>query len=116
MRPALSRPRPPCSLASCAAQKKEPPPKPFVVYQVGGAARAAITGEHRTCASRRPDGGLRGCNRLAGAFVQDTVGSRFIAIGRTIAAQGCEQALAGRGEPIAGSAPGSLELTILTDR
>jgi len=70
-------------LAACAAQKKEPPPKPFVGTKWVVQLDIPIGGEQPHL--RFGDGlmeGFGGCNRLAARYVQDTVGSRFIAIGR----------------------------------
>ena len=70
-------------LAGCAAQKKEPPPKPFVGTKWVVQLEIPIAGEQPHL--RFGDGlmeGFGGCNRLAARYVQDTVGSRFIAIGR----------------------------------
>jgi len=70
-------------LAACAAPKKEPPPKPFVGTKWVVELDIPIGGEQPHV--RFGDGlmeGFGGCNRLAARYVQDTVGSRFIAIGR----------------------------------
>jgi heat shock protein HslJ len=69
--------------AGCAAQKKEPPPKPFVGTKWVVQLELPIAGEQPHM--RFGDGlmeGFGGCNRLAARYVQDSVGSRFIAIGR----------------------------------
>ena len=79
-------------LAACAAQKKEPPPKPFVGTKWVVQLEIPIGGEQPHL--RFGDGlmeGFGGCNRLAARYVQDTVGSRFIAIGRIDrGTRGCE--------------------------
>ena len=70
-------------LAACAAQKKEPPPKPFVGTKWVAQLELPIQGEQPSF--RFGDGrmeGWGGCNRVGARYVQDTVGSRFIAIGR----------------------------------
>lgn len=69
--------------AGCAAQKKEPPPKPFVGTKWVVQLELPLPGEQPHV--RFGDGlmeGFGGCNRLAARYVQDSVGSRFIAIGR----------------------------------
>jgi heat shock protein HslJ len=80
-------------LAGCAAQKKEPPPKPFVGTKWVVQLEVPLT-------STQPwfqfgDGlmeGFGGCNRITARYVQDTVGSRFIAIGRLDrGTKACEQ-------------------------
>jgi heat shock protein HslJ len=68
---------------ACAMQKKEPPPKPFVGTKWVVVLELPIAGEQPWL--RFGDGrmeGFGGCNRVAARYVQDTVGSRFIAIGR----------------------------------
>ena len=82
-------------LAGCASiQKKEPPPKPFV------GTKWVVQLEMPLQAGQQPwfqfgDGlmeGFGGCNRIAARYVQDTVGSRFIAIGRLDrGTRACEQ-------------------------
>ena len=81
-------------LAGCAAQKKEPPPKPFV------GTKWVVQLELPLQTGQQPwfqfgDGlmeGFGGCNRITARYVQDTVGSRFIAIGRLErGTRGCEQ-------------------------
>ena len=71
-------------LASCAMQqKREPPPKPFVGTKWVVVLELPIPGEQPWF--RFGDGrmeGYGGCNRIIARYVQDTVGSRFIAIGR----------------------------------
>ena len=70
-------------VAACALNKKEPPPKPFIGTKWVVQLELPIQGEQPWF--RFGDGrmeGFGGCNRLAARFVQDTVGSRFIAIGR----------------------------------
>lgn len=70
-------------LAACAAQKKEPPPKPFVGTKWVAELELPIQGEqpHFRFGDGRMEG-WAGCNRVGARYVQDTVGSRFIAIGR----------------------------------
>ena len=68
---------------ACAMQKKEPPPKPFVGTKWVVQLELPVQGEQPWV--RFGDGrmeGFGGCNRIAARFVQDTVGSRFVAIGR----------------------------------
>jgi heat shock protein HslJ len=81
-------------LSGCAAQKKEPPPKPFV------GTKWVVQLELPLQTGQQPwfqfgDGlmeGFGGCNRITARYVQDTVGSRFIAIGRLErGTRGCEQ-------------------------
>ena len=80
-------------LAGCAAKKKEPPPKPFIGTKWVVQLELPVTGEQPWV--RFGDGrmeGYGGCNRIAARFVQDTVGSRFIAIGRIDrGTRACEQ-------------------------
>jgi len=70
--------------AGCGSlQKKEPPPKPFVGTKWVVQLELPLQGEQPWF--RFGDGrmeGFGGCNRVSARFVQDTVGSRFIAIGR----------------------------------
>ena len=79
--------------AACAMQKKEPPPKPFIGTKWVVQLELPIEGDQPWV--RFGDGrmeGFGGCNRVAARFVQDTVGSRFIAIGRIDrGTRGCEQ-------------------------
>jgi len=73
-----------CLLAGCAAQKKEPPPKPFIGTKwVAELELPIASGEqpHVRFGDGRMEG-FGGCNRIGARFVQDTVGSRFVAIGR----------------------------------
>jgi heat shock protein HslJ len=63
--------------------KKEPPPKPFVGTKWVAQLELPIPGEQPWF--RFGDGrmeGFGGCNKIIARYVQDTVGSRFIAIGR----------------------------------
>jgi len=71
------------ALSACAAQKKEPPPKPFVGTKWVVQLELPIQGEqpHFRFGDGRMEG-FGGCNRVGARYVQDTVGSRFIAIGR----------------------------------
>ena len=70
-------------LAACAPKKPEPPPKPFIGTKWVVQLELPVKGEQPWM--RFGDGrmeGFGGCNRVAARFVQDTVGSRFVAIGR----------------------------------
>lgn len=71
------------ALCACAAPKREPPPKPFVGTKWQVQLELPIEGEqpHFRFGDGRMEG-FGGCNRIAARYVQDTVGSRFIAIGR----------------------------------
>ena len=76
------------ALAGCGSiqklQQKEPPPKPFI------ATKWIVQLDIPLQSGPQPwvqfgDGlmdGFGGCNRIAAKFVQDTVGSKFIALGR----------------------------------
>ena len=71
------------ALAGCNMMKKEPPPRPFIAtkWQV----QLDLPLEVEQPWIRFGDGrmeGFGGCNRIDARFVQDTVGSRAIAIGR----------------------------------
>ena len=82
-------------LFACAGSKeKEPPPKPFVGTRWQVVLELPVAGEQPSF--RFGDGrmeGFGGCNRVTARFVQDTVGSRFIAIGRIESGRrGCDQA------------------------
>ena len=71
-------------LVGCAPKKPEPPPKPFIGTKWVVQLELPIPGDQQPWV-RFGDGrmeGFGGCNRIAARFVQDTVGSRFIAIGR----------------------------------
>ena len=71
------------ALAGCAAQKKEPPPKPFTGTRWQVVLELPLAGEQPSM--RFGDGrveGFGGCSRFAARYVQDTVGARAIAIGR----------------------------------
>lgn len=71
-------------LAGCAPKKPEPPPKPFIGTKWVVQLELPVSGDQQPWV-RFGDGrmeGFGGCNRIAARFVQDTVGSRFIAIGR----------------------------------
>ena len=72
-----------CLLAGCAATKKEPPPRPFIGTKWQVVLELPPPGEQPYV--RFGDGrmdGFGGCNRVEARFIQDTVGSRAIAIGR----------------------------------
>lgn len=71
------------ALCACSAPKREPPPKPFLGTKWQVQLELPIEGEQPHL--RFGDGlmeGFGGCNRLVARYVQDTVGSRFIALGR----------------------------------
>jgi heat shock protein HslJ len=71
------------ALVGCAAQKKEPPPKPFAGTRWQVVLEVPLAGEQPSM--RFGDGrveGFGGCSRFAARYVQDTVGARAIAIGR----------------------------------
>ena len=74
-------------------QKKEPPPKPFIGTKWNIQLEIPLAGTQPWV--QFGDGlmeGFGGCNRIAARFVQDTVGSRFIAIGRIDrGTKACEQ-------------------------
>ena len=70
-------------LAACGAMKKEPPPRPFIGTKWQVQLELPLESEQPWI--RFGDGrmeGFGGCNRLNARFIQDTVGSRAIAIGR----------------------------------
>jgi heat shock protein HslJ len=79
-------------LAACVDTRKEPPPKPFVGTRWVVKLELPVKGEQPNV--RFGDGrmeGFGGCNRITARYVQDTVGSRFIAIGRIESGRrGCE--------------------------
>ena len=81
-------------LAGCAATRSEPPPKPFVGTRWVVLLELPTKGEQPNV--RFGDGrmeGFGGCNRINARYVQDTVGSRFIAIGRIESGhRGCDPA------------------------
>jgi heat shock protein HslJ len=70
--------------AGCGTMnKKEPPPKPFAGTKWVVQLELPMAGEQPWF--RFGDGrmeGYGGCNKILARYVQDTVGSRFIAIGR----------------------------------
>ena len=69
--------------AGCAATNKEPPPKPFVGTYWQVVLELPPPGEQPWV--RFGDGrmeGFGGCNRIAALYVQDSVGSKAIAIRR----------------------------------
>lgn len=70
-------------LAACGMQKKEPPPKPFVGTRWEVILELPPPGEqpHLRFGDGRMEG-FGGCNRVTARYVQDSVGSRFIALGR----------------------------------
>ena len=80
--------------AGCAAQKKEPPPKPFLGTKWVVQLDVPLPGGTQPW-FQFGDGlmeGFGGCNRIAARYVQDSVGSRFIAIGRLDrGTKACEQ-------------------------
>jgi heat shock protein HslJ len=70
-------------VASCATTNKDPPPKPFVGTYWMVVLELPPPGEQPWI--RFGDGrmeGFGGCNRIAARYVQDSVGSKAIAIGR----------------------------------
>lgn len=70
-------------LAACAATRKEPPPRPFIATKWQVQLELPVPGEQPWV--RFGDGrmeGFGGCNRIESRFVQDTVGSRFVTLGR----------------------------------
>jgi heat shock protein HslJ len=80
--------------AACGTlQKKEPPPKPFVGTKWVVQLELPVQGPQPWL--QFGDGlmeGFGGCNRIAAKYVQDTVGTRFIAIGRIDrGTKACEQ-------------------------
>ncbi|HEX5130212.1 MAG TPA: META domain-containing protein [Usitatibacter sp.] len=82
-------------LAACGSmRRKEPPPKPFVGTKWVMQLEVPIQGGPQPWV-QFGDGlmdGYGGCNRIAAKYVQDTVGSRFIAIGRIDrGTKACEQ-------------------------
>lgn len=70
--------------AGCGSlQKKEPPPKPFIGTKWTVLLELPLQGTQPWV--QFGDGlmeGFGGCNRIGARYVQDTVGTRFIAIGR----------------------------------
>jgi len=71
------------ALAACAATNKEPPPKPFIGTYWQVVLELPPAGEQPWV--RFGDGhmeGFGGCNRIAALYVQDSVGSKAIAIRR----------------------------------
>lgn len=74
-------------------QKKEPPPKPFIGTRWIVQLEIPLQGTQPWV--QFGDGlmeGFGGCNRIAAKYVQDTVGTRFIAIGRIDrGTRACEQ-------------------------
>ena len=70
-------------LVGCSAMKKDPPPRPFIATKWQVQLELPLETEQPWV--RFGDGrmeGFGGCNRINARFVQDTVGSRAIAIGR----------------------------------
>ena len=81
--------------AACGTlQKKEPPPKPFVGTKWVVQLEVPIQGGPQPWV-QFGDGlmdGFGGCNRIAARYQQDSVGTRFIAIGRIDrGTKACEQ-------------------------
>jgi heat shock protein HslJ len=70
--------------AGCGSlQKKEPPPKPFIGTKWSVLLDVPLQGTQPWV--QFGDGlmdGFGGCNRIGARYVQDTVGTRFIALGR----------------------------------
>jgi heat shock protein HslJ len=80
--------------ASCGSlQKKEPPPKSFIGTKWSVLLDVPLQGTQPWV--QFGDGlmeGFGGCNRIAARYVQDTVGTRFIALGRIDrGTKACEQ-------------------------
>ncbi len=72
-----------CGLAACAAPAREPLPKPFIGTYWQAVLELPPPGEQPWV--RFGDGrleGFGGCNRIAALFVQDSVGSKAVAIRR----------------------------------
>ena len=69
--------------AACATPQKDPPPKPLVGTRWQVVLEAPPSGEqpHFRFGDGRVDG-FAGCNDVTARYLQDTVGSRFIAIRR----------------------------------
>jgi len=70
--------------AACASNaNREPPPKPFVGTRWQVILELPLPGEQPNMrfGDNRVEG-FGGCNQFSARFVQDTVGSRFLAIGR----------------------------------
>lgn len=81
-------------LAGCGSlQKREPPPKPFTGTKWTVQLELPVQGPQPWL--QFGDGlmeGFGGCNRIAAKYVQDTVGSRFIALSRIDrGTKACEQ-------------------------
>jgi len=71
------------ALAACAAQPKQPPPRPFAGTRWDVVLELPVAGEGPWV--RFGDGrmeGFAGCNRIDARYVQDSVGAHAIAIGR----------------------------------
>ena len=70
-------------VAGCAAQKKEPPPKPFLGTRWQVVLELPVPGEqpHMRFGDGRVEG-FGGCNRFSAPIVQDSVGARAIVIRR----------------------------------
>ena len=81
-------------LAGCGTlQRKEPPPKPFTATKWIVQLEVPLQGTQPWV--QFGDGlmeGFGGCNRITAKYVQDTVGSRFIALSRIDrGTKACEQ-------------------------
>jgi heat shock protein HslJ len=81
-------------LCGCGTlQKREPPPKPFIGTRWIAQLEIPLQGTQPWV--QFGDGlmeGFGGCNRIAAKYVQDTVGSRFIALSRIDrGTKACEQ-------------------------
>ena len=80
------------ALAGCSAMPKEPPPKPFTGTRWAVVLQIPLPGEPPNF--RFGDGrmeGFGGCNRVSARYVQDTVGTRYITLGRIeTGMRGCE--------------------------
>ena len=72
-----------CLVAGCAATRKDPPPKPFVGTHWEVKLELPLAGEQPSM--RFGDGrveGFGGCNNFTARYLQDSVGSSFIAVRR----------------------------------
>jgi heat shock protein HslJ len=70
-------------VAGCATPTKEPPPKPFTGTRWAVVLELPLPGEPPNF--RFGDGrmeGFGGCNQVTARYVQDTVGARYITLGR----------------------------------
>src|SRR3954464_1022764 len=81
-------------LAGCAATRSEPPPKPFTGTRWAVVLETPLPGEPPNF--RFSDGrmqGFGGCNQVTAKYVQDTVGARYITLGRIeVGRRSCDEA------------------------